>query len=91
MTLLSRFAVCATLLVLPERGLVAQSNLDYQRPPKAITDLVDTLPTPVVDVSPADANGKKELLIGVLSGFPTIADLAQPELRLAGLRFNPRT
>src|SRR6201998_3115110 len=24
-------------------------------------------------------------------GLPSIADLAQPELRLAGLRFNPRT
>ncbi|HXP44611.1 MAG TPA: hypothetical protein VN833_30460, partial [Candidatus Acidoferrales bacterium] len=26
-----------------------------------------------------------------ISGLPTIADLAQPELRMAGLRFNPKT
>jgi len=68
----------------------AQTNLNYQRPPKAIVDLVDTLPTPEVGVSPADASGKKELLIEFVSGFPSIADLAQPELRLAGLRFNPK-
>ena len=91
MTLLFRFGVCAAFLILPARALVAQDNLDYQRPPKAITDLVDTLPTPLVDVSPVGASGTKELLIGIISGFPTISDLAQPELRLAGLRFNPKT
>ena len=30
-------------------------------------------------------------MIESFSGLPSIADLAQPELRLAGLRFNPRT
>lgn len=70
---------------------LAQTSLKYQQPPKAIVDLVDTLPTPSVEVSPADATGKRGLLIGVISGFPTITDLAQPELRLAGLRFNPKT
>lgn len=69
----------------------AQTNLNYQKPPKAIVDLVDVLPVPYVEVSPADATGKKVLLIGHISGFPTIEDLAQPELRLAGLRFNPKT
>ena len=71
--------------------VLAQTNLNYRRPPKAIVDLVDILPTPFVEVSPADASGKKELLIEFVSGFPTIADLAQPELRLGGLRFNPKT
>src|SRR5215471_3221534 len=27
----------------------------------------------------------------MISGLPSIADLAQPELRLAGMRFNPKT
>ena len=71
--------------------VLAQTNLNYRRPPKAIVDLVDILPTPFVEVSPAGASGKKELLIEFVSGFPTIADLAQPELRLGGLRFNPKT
>jgi dipeptidyl aminopeptidase/acylaminoacyl peptidase len=31
------------------------------------------------------------MLIEQISGLPSIVDLAQPELRLAGLRFNPKT
>jgi dipeptidyl aminopeptidase/acylaminoacyl peptidase len=71
--------------------LLAQTNLKYQEPPKAIVDLVDTRPAPFVEVSPVDPSGKKWMFIGYISGLPTIADLAQPELRLAGLRFNPKT
>jgi len=70
----------------------AQTNLQYQRPPKAMVDIVDALPTPGIELSPArGAAGKRWMLIERFSGLPTIADLAQPELRLAGLRFNPRT
>lgn len=70
----------------------AQTSLQYQQPPKAIVDLVDALPTPGVRVSPgASASEKRWILIEHFSGLPTIADLAQPELRLAGLRFNPKT
>ena len=69
----------------------AQTNLKYQEPPKGIVDLVDTRPTPSVMVSPKDKTGRQWILIGNISGLPSIADLAQPELRLAGLRFNPRT
>jgi dipeptidyl aminopeptidase/acylaminoacyl peptidase len=69
----------------------AQTNFKYQQPPKAILDLVDTRPTPNVEVSPEDKAGKRWILIEAISGLPSIADLAQPELRLAGLRFNPRT
>ena len=63
----------------------------YQEPPKAIIDLVDVRPTPNVEVSPGDGLGGRWLLIEAISGLPSIADLAQPELRLAGLRFNPKT
>jgi dipeptidyl aminopeptidase/acylaminoacyl peptidase len=70
----------------------AQTNLQYQQPPKAIVDIIDALPTPGVELSPAGgAEGKRWMLIEHLSGLPTIAELAQPELRLAGLRFNPKT
>jgi dipeptidyl aminopeptidase/acylaminoacyl peptidase len=74
-------------------GLQAQTSLKYQMPPQAIVDLVDTRPTPNIEVSPQnkDKAGKQWLLIEVISGLPPIADLAQPELRLAGLRFNPKT
>jgi dipeptidyl aminopeptidase/acylaminoacyl peptidase len=69
----------------------AQTDLKYQEPPKAIVDLVDRRPTPLVDVSPGDCANSRRLLIESLAGLPPISDLAQPELRLAGLRFNPRT
>jgi dipeptidyl aminopeptidase/acylaminoacyl peptidase len=93
-TLLSRFAQALFLLavyVISVHGAAAQTDLKYQLPPKAIIDLVDARPTPSVDVSPKDKDSKQWLLIEEISGLPSIADLAQPELRLAGLRFNPKT
>ncbi len=89
----ARTIACATALLcsLTLWTVQAQTNLKYQEPPKAILDLVDTRPTPSVDVSPADKSGKRWLLIENVSGLPSIADLAQPEFRLAGLRFNPKT
>jgi dipeptidyl aminopeptidase/acylaminoacyl peptidase len=82
-------ALAAAALIIP--AVHAQTNLKYQEPPKAIIDLVDTKPTPMVEVSPKDKSGKQWLLIETISGLPPIKDLAQPELRLAGLRMNPRT
>jgi dipeptidyl aminopeptidase/acylaminoacyl peptidase len=70
----------------------AQDRPKYQEPPKAIVQLVDAPPTPRVSVSPAATpGGARRILIEQYSGLPPIADLAQPELRLAGLRFNPKT
>jgi dipeptidyl aminopeptidase/acylaminoacyl peptidase len=71
--------------------LLAQTSVSYQMPPKALVELVDTKPTPSVEVSPPDALGRKWMLIEYSSGLATIAELAQPELRLAGLRFNPKS
>lgn len=59
---------------------------EYKMPPKAIADLVDAKPTPSVSVGP---NGKWMLLME-RHNLPSIAELAQPELRIAGLRINPR-
>ncbi|HUO17928.1 MAG TPA: prolyl oligopeptidase family serine peptidase [Verrucomicrobiae bacterium] len=72
-------------------GLRSQTSLNYQEPPKAIVELVDTRPTPMVDVSPKDRDGTQWLLMEEISGLPPISELAEPELRMAGLRFNPRT
>lgn len=82
-------ALAAAVLVLPV--VQAQTSLKYQEPPKAMIDLVDTHPTPAVEISPKDKSGRQWLLIETISGLPPITDLAQPELRLAGLRMNPRT
>ena len=60
---------------------------DYKMPPKAIADLVDAPVTPSISLSP----DKKHILILERPSLPSIKELSQPELRLAGLRINPKT
>src|SRR5271156_5046959 len=88
-----RFVLFRLVLVTATIGAVqAQTALKYQEPPKAMVELVDVRPTPRVDLSPGDQpGGGRWLMIEAVSGLPSIAELAQPELRLAGLRFNPRS
>ncbi|MDJ1482260.1 prolyl oligopeptidase family serine peptidase [Cytophagaceae bacterium YF14B1] len=66
--------------------LVAQDNLTYQTPPKAIADLINAPTTPRVSI---DTKGNWMLIMQTAS-YPGIAELAEPELRIAGLRINPR-
>lgn len=80
----------AGMLALPS-VVRAQTNLKYQQPPKAIVEIVDVLPAPTVNLSPETKGQARWMLVEQFSGLPSIADLAQPEFRLAGLRFNPRT
>ncbi|MEA5401985.1 prolyl oligopeptidase family serine peptidase [Arcicella sp. DC2W] len=60
-------------------------NDGYQTPPKVIADLVTASPTPSVSV---DSKGEWMVLLQ-RAAQPSIAQLAEPELRLAGLRINP--
>src|SRR5262245_53544100 len=78
----------AALLFAP-LPLLAQGAQDvkYQLPPKEITEVVDAPVTPAGVLSP---DGKWLLLLQPPS-LLTIADLSQPELKLAGIRFNPET
>src|SRR6476469_3168601 len=57
----------------------------YQKAPRPISDILSARPTPLVQVSP----NSKWLLAADRLANPPIADLAQPMLRLAGLRINP--
>ncbi len=65
----------------------AQTALTYQKPPAAIEELLDAPLTPVVMPSP----DRSMLLVQQPQSFPTIAEVAQPRYRLAGIRFNPAT
>ena len=59
----------------------------YQMPPKPIADLADApLPAALRINSTHDW-----VMLMERPGYPSIEELAQPELRLAGLRMNPRT
>ena len=67
-------------------ALLAQPT-PYQKAPKAIQRVLDAPGTPSLVASP---KGDRFLLVE-FDRHPSIADLAQPMARLAGLRFNPRT
>lgn len=66
-------------------GLTAQIRTGYQLPPKDITDLLLATPIPAVSV---DRKGEW-MLLSQRNSYPPVEELAQPELRIAGLRFNP--
>lgn len=60
--------------------------LRYADPPAPIAQILDTPPPPVPLVGPRH---KRVALLG-RSNLPSIAEIAEPELRLAGYRINPR-
>jgi dipeptidyl aminopeptidase/acylaminoacyl peptidase len=59
----------------------------YKLPPRVIVDILDTPPLPGATVSP----DRQWLLLLEQRSMPSIAELAQPMLRLGGNRINPRT
>ncbi|MBP7821327.1 MAG: S9 family peptidase [Saprospiraceae bacterium] len=59
----------------------------WMNPPDEIRTLIDVTPTPALSMS----KDKKWLLLLQRAQYPPIAILSQPELKLAGLRFNPST
>ncbi|MGS2740105.1 prolyl oligopeptidase family serine peptidase [Sinomicrobium sp. M5D2P17] len=65
----------------------AQENLTYQKPPKEILELVDIQRPPSVLID----NNKENMLLLYRNSYKTIAELSEDELRLAGLRINPKT
>ncbi len=57
----------------------------YQKPPKEILDVLNAPAIPATSVSPA----KDKIALLEPLRYPPISELAQPMLRLAGLRINP--
>ncbi len=71
----------------PFRTLLYAQNIPYQVPPQNIVDLVDAPNTPAVSLSP----DKHTLLFIHEPNLPSIEEVAEEELRIGGLRINPRT
>jgi dipeptidyl aminopeptidase/acylaminoacyl peptidase len=65
----------------------ASAQETYRRPPKAVLDILHAPPPPAISVSPTG----EHILFVQSNRYPPIADLAEPMLRLAGLRINPKT
>ena len=82
-----RLIVCVVALVFAAVGFAQDSEAPnaYRLPPKPLLDLVDAPLPPSFIAGPGD-----RAILGDLPPLLTIEDLAQPELKLAGARFNPR-
>src|SRR5207248_11555280 len=81
------FVFAAMLLVAVATVNFAQTSdaPKYQLPPKEVVDAFDAAPLPVAVLSPS----KQVLALSYRRAYPTIADLSQPILRLAGAGVNP--
>ncbi len=87
-------ASLAIVALIAFAGLVAftatsagAEDLTYQLPPQVLVDFVDAPPTPAVSISPT----REWMLLMARPNLPPISELAESELRLAGLRLKPRT
>ena len=79
----------AAVLVLSAISFIHAQSADvprYQLPPKEVIDAFDAAPLPQAILSPS----KQVLALTYRHPYPTIAELSQPILRLAGARVNPR-
>ncbi|MGH9837446.1 MAG: S9 family peptidase, partial [Blastocatellia bacterium] len=74
-------------LLIAACAVTAQAQATYQKPPKAITDVLDAPANPMASVSPS----KDRMILAQPVRYPSIAELAEPMLRLAGSRINPKT
>jgi len=77
-----RFLSLSLILV-----LAVSATAQYKKPPKEILDVLDSPAIPSTSVSPTR---DRVALLEPLR-YPPIAELAEPMLRLAGLRINPNT
>ncbi|WP_116124870.1 prolyl oligopeptidase family serine peptidase [Lewinella sp. IMCC34183] len=89
-TLLRTFLWLTVLGLLPLASLCtrgsAQLNLDYQKPPQAILDLVDVPLAPSVLMD----HEREHMVLLYRDAYATIAELSEAELRLGGLRIDPK-
>ena len=80
---LSIYVVLLLLIV----KVQAQESLTYQKPSKEILDLVDVPLAPSVLVD----DNKEFMIFLYRNTFKSIEEISQEELRLGGLRINPKT
>ncbi len=74
--------MCAALL-----SLSAFAQTPYRTPPQEILNILDAPATRSVSISPT----RDRMLLAEPVRYPSIAEVSEPMLRLAGLRINPNT
>jgi dipeptidyl aminopeptidase/acylaminoacyl peptidase len=77
----------ALILAVALLGGISAGQAPYKVPPKEVVDILDARPFPHAVLSPRG----DLILLADYQAMPSIADLAQPLLRIAGLRITPRT
>ena len=80
-------AVLAPTVVVATSARANADGLDYQIPSQALVDLIDANDPPWVSLSP----NQRLLLLMQVPPLPSIEELAEEELRLAGYRIKPAT
>jgi dipeptidyl aminopeptidase/acylaminoacyl peptidase len=77
----------ALILTVALLGGISAGQAPFKVPPKEVVDILDARPFPHAVLSPRG----DLILLADYQAMPSIADLAQPLLRIAGLRITPRT
>jgi len=80
------FAVALIITAASAQFAQTPDTARYQLPPKEIVAAFDAPPLPQAILSPS----KQVMALTLRRPYPTIAELAQPMLRLAGARINPK-
>ena len=75
----------ASLVLAP--SLLRADEVLYQKPPKEVLDVLNAPATPTLAVNPT----KTYATLSVAERYPSIAEVSEPMLRLAGMRIDPRT
>ena len=75
------------VFLLAAAALVLCGAETYQKPPKAILDVMNAPVTPTLLLSPTHDFAIQSQTVN----YPPIAELAEPMLRIAGMRINPKT
>lgn len=77
---------CLLLLLVAGFGF-AQVDISYQKPPQEILDLVDYQRAPSISMD----SKKEQIVFMYRNTYKTLAEISEEEMRLAGLRINPKT
>jgi dipeptidyl aminopeptidase/acylaminoacyl peptidase len=81
-----KVALFAVVFVLANSAFSFAQSV-YQKPPKEIMDVLAAPASPLTSISPS----KDKIALFEPLRYPPVSELAQPMLRLAGLRINPNT
>lgn len=77
--------LCSVLFILFFVSVKAQDDVSYKMPPKDIADMLLAKTAPGVTI---DDKGEWMLFME-FSNYPSVEELARPELKIAGMRINP--